>query len=135
MWKHIEVGPGALHRAAQAIDSLRRVDDTDTASDHAKGVAKQLLTEANNKTPYSVYPVSFDQFEHDLLIRWDLPGTQKGMMLVCPGVASQQPHIYTELVIDELAVDPKIVDHATADDIAFAMKWMLTPAVARVQPT
>jgi hypothetical protein len=118
------IGPSALFFTAAVIRSMAPdADEDDAITDYARQRASQLLEECAISAPCSVSPVSIDQFEHDLLLRWQLNG--KGMVLTCPGAPQIAPSLYRERIENGRAVNPEILGNASAVDLARCMRWML----------
>jgi hypothetical protein len=118
------IGPGALFCTAETIRQMPpdlEVDDATT--EHARETATRLLERCAVATPCSISAVSIDQFEHDILIRWQLNG--KGLILTCPGEPQAAPSLYREQIENDRAVNPEMLSNPSPEDLAKCMKWML----------
>jgi len=118
------IGPGALFCTAAMIREMAPDQNADdAATDHAREVATRLLEGCAIATPCSISAISIDQFEHDILIRWQLNG--KGLILTCPGEPQVEPSLYRERVENNRAVNPEMLRNPTSQDMARSMTWML----------
>lgn len=120
------IGPSALLWTADAIRNMPPdPDDDDAATDHARNAAANVLEKCTVLAPCSICPVSIDQFEHDILLRWQL--NDKGLVLTCPGEPSRKPSLYRERIRNDRAVNPEVLADASGKDLAQCMAWMLAP--------
>ena len=118
------VGPSALFFTAAEIRAMPPDEDEDDATTvYARQLASELLEACAIAAPCSITPVSIDQFEHDILLRWQLD--DKGIILSCPGNPQTAPSLYRERIHNGRAVNPEILADASATDLANCMKWML----------
>ena len=99
------------------------LEEDDAATDHARDTATRLLEGCAVDIPCSVSAISIDQFEHDILVRWQLNG--KGLILTCPGEPRAVPSLYRERIENDRAVNPEMLQNPSAEDLAKCMKWML----------
>jgi hypothetical protein len=118
------IGPSALFYTAATIRVLPPdPDPDDAATDYARDTAARILEECAIVAPCSISPVSIDQFEHDIFLRWQL--NRKGLVLTCPGRPDAAPSLYRERIENERAFSPEVLTHAAARDLALSMNWML----------
>ena len=120
----LTVGPAALVWTAEKVRVLvADPDPDDAASEHARQTAERLLIESAALTPSAISPTSMDQFEHDLLLRWQF--NRKGLILTCPANASKAPSLYRERIEDSRAWSTEMLANASARDLAHSLLWML----------
>ena len=92
----VKIGPGALHWVAAELAKLEPDNEEDAASDYARSLAVDLLTKTADLTAYGIAPESIEQFEHDLLLRWNFDN--RGMILMCPATEGAGPSLYQETI-------------------------------------
>ena len=120
----LSIGPTALLWTAEEVRKLPAdPGPDDAASAHARSIAEQLLTGCTSLTPSAISPISIEQFEHDLLMRWQFNG--KGLIITCPATDSKGPSIYREHIEDGRATWTEMLHNASAGDLAHSMQWML----------
>jgi hypothetical protein len=120
----LTVGPVALLWTAEKVRTLRAdPDPDDAATEHARRTAEQLLTECTATTASAISPISIDQFEHDLFLRWEANG--KGLILTCPATNNRGPSLYRERIENGRAKSTEMLANASASDLAQSMQWML----------
>jgi hypothetical protein len=119
----VKIGPGALHWTAADLAKLEpNSNEEDAVSDYARSLAVDLLTKSAKLTAYSIAPESVEQFEHDLLLRWNFDN--RGMILTCPAAEGAGPSLYRETIKGNKSETVELKQNINAEQLAEAMEWL-----------
>lgn len=111
-------------RSIREVTSLCHVESDDAASDNSIEVAQKIINEASREMVLTIAPKSIDQFEGDLLIRWQY--SNKTMMLICPARPESPAQIYREALGEYNSAKTHFIQPAGPSDLVNGMSWMLS---------
>ncbi|MEO8663113.1 MAG: hypothetical protein ABI693_31935 [Bryobacteraceae bacterium] len=121
----LTIGPGLLKSAANGVRSLISSDE-DTSAPETRTACASFLAEADGLLEFSIYPASIEEFEQDILLRWDF--NEKGLILTYHSAPQGFATMYREQVENNRAVSPETLEHASPTDLANAISWILASA-------
>ena len=100
------------------------MDSADAATNNAIDAAQKIVNDASRANILSIAPTSIDQFEGDLLIRWQY--SPKTMMLICPAGPGSLPQLYREVADTGNSAKTHLLSGATDSDLVNGMVWLLS---------